>query len=682
MSTTKNQRGPIETTGSSITLDSASNGGSTKLLAPDLAADNTFTLPTPTSGTTDVLVGRNTTDTLENKTFVAPALGTPASGVLTNATGLPVSTGIAGLGTGVATLLATPTSANLKAAITDETGTGALVFAESPTLVTPALGTPSALVLTNATGLPVTSITGLGTGVATLLATPSSANLRAAITDETGSGVLVFADTPTLISPVLGAATGTSLALGGSLGSAKLKVIQSNDTVNASYGIDSAHTVDAAAGTTTGNQLGVLSSVIVDSGASQDISGQVAAGYFDILNQGTGTTTSAAGVYALITAGGSSTITTAASILAKEPTTVSSGAITNSYSILSEGESRFQKSLVLDQLTTPANPPAGQNKLYFKSNETLYSLASDGTETPVGFVSGSSAQYVKGDHTLGTLATDVAATAAVTANTSAISSLVIGTDVQAQNSKLQAFADLSDGSNLQVLTTDGSEGYSWSTVATDALDEQNIKVGNSGTAAAVDTSSVGDILADDTNGLTIKSGVIVNADINASAAIAGSKIVSASDSVPGVVTISAQTFSGVKTFDDGVNLGDNTLTDYIELDYENLQSSPGLTGVGSGGGASVWITKIGRLVTMDFRISTGSSSTSNQIFPDSAVIAAAYRPSDSVYGTWYVTGDNIFSIRIRTNGQFDFYCRDDALANENFPTSTTYRGSVSWRISQ
>ncbi len=62
------------------------------------------------------------------------------------------------LGTGVATFLATPSSANLAAAVTDETGTGALVLANSPTLVTPALGTPSALVLTNATGLPAGGI--------------------------------------------------------------------------------------------------------------------------------------------------------------------------------------------------------------------------------------------------------------------------------------------------------------------------------------------------------------------------------------------------------------------------------------------------------------------------------------------------------------------------------------------
>ncbi len=53
------------------------------------------------------------------QTFVAPILGTPASGTLTNCTGLPITTGVAGLGAGVATFLATPSSANLAAAVTE-----------------------------------------------------------------------------------------------------------------------------------------------------------------------------------------------------------------------------------------------------------------------------------------------------------------------------------------------------------------------------------------------------------------------------------------------------------------------------------------------------------------------------------------------------------------------------------
>jgi hypothetical protein len=92
------------------------------------------------------------------------------------------------------------------------TGTGNGVRATSPTLVTPLLGTPTSGTLTNCTGLPVsTGVAGLGTSVATFLATPSSANLASAVTDETGSGALVFANTPTLVTPVLGVATATSI---------------------------------------------------------------------------------------------------------------------------------------------------------------------------------------------------------------------------------------------------------------------------------------------------------------------------------------------------------------------------------------------------------------------------------------------------------------------------------------
>jgi hypothetical protein len=133
-------------------------------------------------------------------------------------------------------------SASLRSALSDETGTGAAVFATSPTLVTPALGTPSSATLTNATGLPIsTGVSGLGTGVATFLGTPSSAYLATALTDETGSGAAVFATSPTLTTPNVGAATGTSIALGTNPASTGVLRIPNNSPV---YGRNSANNAD------------------------------------------------------------------------------------------------------------------------------------------------------------------------------------------------------------------------------------------------------------------------------------------------------------------------------------------------------------------------------------------------------------------------------------------------------
>lgn len=146
--------------------------------------------------------------------------------------------------------VATPTSANLATLVTDETGSGLLVFATSPTLTTPilgvaaatsldlagetgatlsaassrltmegvnivtvsstdtltnktltsptlttpALGTPASGNLSNCTGYSQLNLANLGSNVSTFLAAPSSANLAAALTDELGSGKLIFSD--------------------------------------------------------------------------------------------------------------------------------------------------------------------------------------------------------------------------------------------------------------------------------------------------------------------------------------------------------------------------------------------------------------------------------------------------------------------------------------------------------
>ena len=146
------------------------------------------------------------TNLFTNSNLTAPILGTPQSGLLTNCTGLPVATGISGLGASVAAFLATPSSANLATAVTGETGSGALVFATSPTLVTPTLTTPTmtAPVLGTVTSGNISACTSTSMVMVTpVLGTVTSGNISAC----TSTSMV-------MVTPVLGVASATSLVSG------------------------------------------------------------------------------------------------------------------------------------------------------------------------------------------------------------------------------------------------------------------------------------------------------------------------------------------------------------------------------------------------------------------------------------------------------------------------------------
>lgn len=177
-----------------------------------------------------------------NQIMVGGGAGNPPTTILTSANMLAFFT--------------TPSSANLAALMTDETGTaGALVFSvnpaitaptvtngtftaptinggtinspniagtvgggatyTTPTFTAPVLGTPASGNLANTTGYPISQLTGAAVGMLAFLQAATSANLAATVTDETGTGPLVFGNSPVLTNVNITGGTITGVAIGG-----------------------------------------------------------------------------------------------------------------------------------------------------------------------------------------------------------------------------------------------------------------------------------------------------------------------------------------------------------------------------------------------------------------------------------------------------------------------------------
>lgn len=215
---------------------------SPRLITPDLGAATATTINgvTVTTASGAVLtLAANKTLTVSNTLNLS---GTDSANVNFGAG----STGTVAYSTSKLSFFSPTSSAELAGVISDETGTGSLVFANSPTLVTPNIGAATA---TSVNGLTITSSTGTlniangstltsngnltfnssgnpstvnfgagstgtvaySTDKLSFFSATTSAELAGVITDETGTGSLVFSNNATLVAPTLGEATATTI---------------------------------------------------------------------------------------------------------------------------------------------------------------------------------------------------------------------------------------------------------------------------------------------------------------------------------------------------------------------------------------------------------------------------------------------------------------------------------------
>ena len=211
--------------GSKSTAPTVDNDGNT-LLVGAIYWNSTLNNMYVWSGSTWVQIATTsvyTAPTLGSQTIASGTTYTNIAGLTINSTTIPSSKTLV-VTTDKLSALAVTTSAELAGVISDETGTGALVFANTPTLVTPVLGVATATSI-NGTAIPTSATLTKTSDNLSVFAATTSLQLKNIISDETGSGSLVFGTSPTISNLTL-SGTLTASSSSGTSG----QVLQSTGT--------------------------------------------------------------------------------------------------------------------------------------------------------------------------------------------------------------------------------------------------------------------------------------------------------------------------------------------------------------------------------------------------------------------------------------------------------------------
>ncbi len=232
---------------------------------------------------------------------------------------------------------------------------------------------------------------------------------------------------------------------------------------------------------------------------------------------------------------------------------------------------------------------------------------------------------------------NINASAAIAYSKLNLATSIVNADVSA--SAAIAYSKLNLATSIVNADISASAAIAYSKLA--ALTSANILVGSAGNVAT-SVAVTGDVTISNAGVTAIGSGVIVNADINASAAIDGSKLVAATDSVAGAVTTSAQSFAGLKTFYNGLKLDDDADQDALTY-YRTEVVELTFTMNGASGASSTLnstFTRIGNQVTVHFGLYRAAPGTTSTAFSCSSGWPSWALPTSSVLWIGFNIRDN------------------------------------------